>query len=77
MQLPTVIYLTAIIASFGQLLFKLTHEDRSCVRKLENETKKTINNHHAVVFNKTCINENLLPKYSNIYIYIYIYIYNV
>ena len=59
-----------IIASFGELLFTLSHDHRSIVRRLENETKKLNNTKHAVVFNDICIRENLLPKYSHIYIYI-------
>ena len=30
----------------------------------------------SLVFNKTCIKQNLLPKYTNICLYIYIYIFN-
>ena len=62
--------IVSIIATFGQLLFELTFEQRNCVRSYENEAKKLINAKHAVVFNEVCIKENLLPKYSNIYIYI-------
>ena len=28
-----------------------------------------------IIINQTCLNENLLPTFTNIYIYIYIYIY--
>ena len=38
-------------------------------RRLENAMKKIINYECAILFNKTCINECLLP----IYIYIYLY----
>ena len=33
--------------------------------------KKIINNECAILFNKTCINESLLPKYIYIYTYVY------
>ena len=36
---------------------------------------KTMNKQCSIVFNKTCLNNNLLPKYTLFYIYIYIYIY--
>ena len=67
----TTVLTTLIIASFGQLLFSLTSDQRSTIRRLENESKKLNNAKHAVVFNELCIRENLLPKYCNIYIYIY------
>ena len=41
------------------------------IRKYENTRKKIINNECAILFNKTYINERLLPKYIYIYIYIY------
>ena len=37
---------------------------------LLNTRKKIINNECAILFNKTCINERLLPKYIYIYTYI-------
>ena len=37
-------------------------------RRLENTRKKIINNECAILFNKNCINERLLPKYIFIYI---------
>ena len=41
-------------------------------RRLENTRKKIINNECAILFNKTCINECLLPKYINIYTCVYV-----
>ena len=60
--------------SFGVLLNSLNPENKSRVRHLERLDRKIVNCSYAVKFNKTCINENLLPKYTDIYIYIYIYI---
>ena len=62
----------AIIPSFGQLIHSVTVEQRKSIRSLENVSKKLSNAKNAVVFNEICIKENLLPKYSHIYIYIYI-----
>ena len=67
--LTLILFFVIIIASFGELLFTLSHDQRRIVRRLESETKKLSNTKHAVVFNDLCIRENLLPKYSNIYIY--------
>ena len=41
-------------------------------RNIEDQEKKLANARVAIVFNKTCLNENLLPTFTNIYIYIYI-----
>ena len=55
----------------GDLVFAHPPEERSIVRNIENIRKKINNCENAVVFNSVCIKENLLPKYTNIYIYIY------
>ena len=65
-QIILTVFAAAIIASFGQLLFSLTPDQRRVVRRYENEAKKLNNAKHAVVFNELCVKENLLPKYSNI-----------
>ena len=57
---------------FGNLLFNLQCEERTSVRKVESLNKKLITSQLAVIFNKICIKENLLPKYTDIYMYIYI-----
>ena len=61
--------------SIGVLLNSLNPENKSRVRYLERLDRKIVNCSYAVKFNKTCINENLLPKYTDIYIYIYLYMY--
>ena len=71
-RLIYVLFLALTIASFGQLLYKVSAEQRELVRLLENDSKKLNNAENAVAFNDICIRENLLPKYCNIYIYIYI-----
>ena len=62
----TVVIITIIIATIGELLFSLTPDQRTVVRRYESETKKLNNVRNAVVFNELCIKENLLLKYSNI-----------
>ena len=43
------------------------------IRKLESLLKKRINSKWAVIFNRACLKENIVPRYvNNIYIYIYI-----
>ena len=59
--------------SFGDLIFQLDLQQRKCIRNVEKISKKLISDQFAVIFNDICIQENLLPKYTNIYIYIAIY----
>ena len=57
--------------NFGNLLFQQPYNIRKQLRNIETNEKKLIQAKMAVVFNYTCINENLLPTFTNIYIYIY------
>ena len=61
--------------SFGSLLFNLPAERRKSIRNLEKSSTKLIKTKCSKLFNSTCLKEDILPKYTNIYIYIYIYIY--
>ena len=54
-QIILTVFAAAIIASFGQLLFSLTPDQRRVVRRYENEAKKLNNAKHAVVFNELYI----------------------
>ena len=58
--------------SFGDLLYNLPVDVKKNVRAIERIQTKIAKNLVAQQFNVTCLNENLLPKYTNIYIYIYI-----
>ena len=64
----------------GQLIFHLPAEKKQKIRRIEKINKKIASVKCSLVFNRTCIKENLLPKYTNIYVYthtythIYIYI---
>ena len=42
-------------------------------RKIEKLSRKCVNLQGAIVFNRTCLNNGLYPKFVHIYIYIYIY----
>ena len=54
------------MTSFGDILFRHQEEHKKCIRNIEQTSKKLINSEYAVVFNKLCIKENLLPKYTNV-----------
>ena len=45
------------------------NEAKKLIRKLESTNKKLINANSAAVFNRECLNNNLLPTFTNIYIY--------
>ena len=51
----------------------IIQKSRRLLRNIENIEKKLINCQLAAVFNETCLNEDILPIYTNIYIYIYVY----
>ena len=59
--------------NIGQLLYRLSSsKKKKIVRDLEKVNKKLIQNKYDILFNETCIKEELLPKYIYIYIYTYI-----
>ena len=55
--------------NFGFILHEFDPVSRRVVRSFESSYKKLINCLYAVRFNEACIRENLLPRYTNIYIY--------
>ena len=63
--------------SFANFLFLFNQETRKLIRYIENIEKKLINCQLAVVFNETCLNEDILSIYTNIYVYIHQYKYDV
>ena len=61
--------------NIGALIFDLEQPTKKLIRNIEKFEKKLIHLKYDLVFNETCIREQLLPRYTNIYIYVYIYIY--
>ena len=55
--------------NFGELLFTFEEQERRIIRNLESTHRKKVNCHYAVVFNETCLRENLLPSFTNIRLY--------
>ena len=75
---PLLIYVTLIgsmALCLGNLLHPLSAELKRDVGELEKFSLKLAKSECSVLFNGTCLSENLLPNYTKIYIYIYIYIY--
>ena len=56
--------------NFGVLLNQMNPDHKSLVRNIERIDKKIVNASNGVKFLQTCINEDLLPKFTDIYIYI-------
>ena len=55
--------------NFAELIFNIPMNERKIIRKIEKIEKKIIDNKYALVFNQTCIKENILPIYTNIKIH--------
>ena len=53
-------------ASVGYLLSTVEQESKKLFRTLEKLYRKYINAKFGVLFNQTCLNENLLPNYTYI-----------
>ena len=49
----------------GELIFNLSDGTKKLIRKIEKLNKKLSKAHHAVIFNGHCLNEDILPKYTN------------
>ena len=52
--------------NFGNFLYQFHQETRKKIRELEKLYKQLSKSKNAVDFDKTCLNENILPKNSNI-----------
>ena len=50
---------------YGDLLNNLNINNKRKYRNFENLSKKLIKKKWSVVFNTTCLNNKILPKYTN------------
>ena len=57
-----------IVMNFGSVLFNHNEDNKKIIRNIESLNKKIINAKLSVLFNKTCISNNLLPSYTNIHL---------
>ena len=55
--------------NIGSILYQLTDEKRKVIRKKEKLQKKVIKHRYAIVFNQTCLKEDILPAYTHIKLY--------
>ena len=64
-----------IIQWYSKSIFNFQHSEiKQLFRKIETKSKQLITNNLHQEFNNICLNVNLLPIYTNIYIYIFVYI---
>ena len=59
--------------NFGSFLFRFEIYIRKTIRLVESTDEKLINAESVLIFNGTCKNEYILPRYTDIHIYKYIY----
>ena len=59
--------------NIGNLIFTLPAWQKTLVRKTEKENLKIAKTKSSLVYNTTCLKENLLPTYTNV-IYFCVYI---
>ena len=62
--------------NYGQYIDQFPQNAIEVVRELERIQGRVCGHRMSIVFGGICVNEEMLPKYTSIYIYIiYIYIY--
>ena len=62
------VWFTMSVVTLGTLLFNLPVERRKSVRDLEKISTKIIKTKCSLLFNSTCLKNDILPNYTNIYI---------
>ena len=59
----------------SRCILRVTKENKLKFIQLKKYKLKNLKAKIHLVFNETCLNNNLLPVYTNMYIYIYLYHY--
>ena len=57
--------------TLGEIIFQFPNNIKIIIRQLEKLERKRVKANMAILFNRTCINENILPQFTNIYEYMY------
>ena len=61
--------------NFGQLLHLLDNELKNIIRNIKNQKKEFISAQYGILFNQTCLNEELYSAHIYIYtLYVWVYI---
>ena len=59
--------------NYGQYINQFPQNTIKVIREFERIQKKICRHKMSIMFNEICINEEMLPKYTYIYIYIPVY----
>ena len=59
--------------TISETLTKVPSSIKQTFNKIQKLNRKLSKAKHSILFNDICIQEHILPRYTNIYIYIYIY----
>ena len=52
--------------NFGDIIFELPQEQKVLIRRIEQTRKKLTKTKYSLAFNKTCLKEDILPRYTDI-----------
>ena len=58
-----------ITINFARIIHTLPTEIKNIYRKIEKNENKLLKNKWSLIFNETCLNEEILPNYTIIYKY--------
>ena len=58
------------MSTFSDVLNVLPEAVVKTLRLIEKTKKKIVNTNWSLIFNKTCLNENIWPTYTNLFNYI-------
>ena len=56
------------MVTLGELIYPLETSLKTVIRKFEKCSIKFVKSELSSAFNSTCLKENILPKYTNIYV---------
>ena len=61
--------------TIGELILNLPSDTKTLIIYIVKTNRKIINTELSLVFNKTCIEQNLLSAYTSMCVCVYIYLY--
>ena len=59
------------LLTFGELLHPLDGDLKNQIRNIEKQKNQILSAKYGILFNETCLNEEIHLTYTSIYIYIY------
>ena len=55
------------LLTFGELLYPLNNDLKNQIRNFKKQKRQILSAKYGILFNQTCLNEELHPTYTNIY----------